>query len=75
MDAPNSAGSLPLLCAARHGHWEALQAVLDHGAALEAADRHGRTPLMCAAAEGHVTLVDMLLAKGKAVHWNVCVHS
>jgi ankyrin repeat protein len=53
--------------AALYGHVEALGALLDLGAHVNAADKTGRTALHCAALHGHSEVARLLLASGAEV--------
>lgn len=59
-------GTSPLHHAARYGHVETMQLLLDAGAAKDVRDRRakGWTPLLFAAFHGHVHCVALLLAAG-----------
>ena len=64
---PDENGATPLILAARGGHLEAAEALLDGGADIElAADYPAQvdTPLSAASQEGHLPMVDFLLARG-----------
>jgi ankyrin repeat protein len=52
------------MLAARNGHCEAAEVLLEAGAAVNLADNYGSTPLHFAAFNSHDTLVRMLLAAG-----------
>jgi ankyrin repeat protein len=59
----------PLILAAREGHGEVVQWLLDAGADVNARSEPGysggdQTPLRCAVARGHVTIVQQLLQAG-----------
>ena len=57
-----------LMTAARTGVAGVVNALLDHGAEVDARDgHHGQTALMWAAAEGHEAVVRTLLARGAAL--------
>ena len=66
--APNAAlpdGDTPLMTAARTGKIEAVQALLSHGAEVNAKEtERGQTALMWAAAEGNTAVVEALIAAG-----------
>ena len=52
-----------LLLAARRGHTQCVQLLLQHGAATDKANASGVTPLIAAALMGHVGAADALLAR------------
>ena len=54
----------PLVCAARRGHTDLVQALLAHGSRTERVDTHGRTALLWAAQGGYVDIVKALIAYG-----------
>src|ERR1035438_4638706 len=56
--------SASLLDAAAAGKTNAVKALLDKGADIEARDKKDRPPLMRAAQHGHADTVRLLLAKG-----------
>ncbi|KAJ5380404.1 ankyrin repeat-containing protein [Penicillium cataractarum] len=62
--ATNQHGQSPLWLAARRGHLEILEILLDHGADIEIRNPVGMTPLMIAAREGQCEVVKVLLARG-----------
>ena len=57
-------GDTPLIEAVRHGHIDAMRALLDASADVHATDDLGRTPLMFAAQFGREVMVKELLAAG-----------
>src|SRR5205085_4514458 len=68
---PNSAlhgGETALMTASRTGRVGAVQALLDAGAKVDAADRRGQTSLVWAAADGHAAVVEALIRAGADVH-------
>lgn len=65
-DLTNHDGLSLLGHCAYHGHREAAQVLLDHGARLEALSAGKSPPLAQAASEGHRELVQMLLDRGAA---------
>ena len=50
--------------AVRAGDGDALEALLDAGADIDARDEHGQTALMHAARDGHASIVRLLVARG-----------
>src|SRR5690606_4719877 len=66
--AADRAGEPPLMLAARAGTPAVAQALLEHGADVDAREPHyGQTPLMVAVREGHLEVVELLLAAGADV--------
>lgn len=62
VDARKHDGGTALFIAALQGSLEALVALVEAGADLEAADDERWTPLMCAAENGHIECVHILVA-------------
>ena len=60
-------GSTPLIDAAAAGHWEAVAALLEHGADVHATRNDGRTALWMAAQNGHREAARRLLEAGARV--------
>ena len=54
--------------AARKGHVDILQLLLNHGASVNAVDSFGYTPLHAAARQGHVDILQLLLNHGASVN-------
>ncbi|KAH9228613.1 hypothetical protein K456DRAFT_1729013 [Colletotrichum gloeosporioides 23] len=68
INATNSIGQTPLLLAAKDGHEQIVQLLLEQGADHKIADKRlGMTPLAAAAANGHSGTVALLLDKGADV--------
>lgn len=66
--SPDASGYLPQHIAAREGHVEALDILLQAGAAIDAPDKFANwTPLFHAANEGHLACVQALLRAGASV--------
>ncbi len=64
-----NAGETPLMHAARSGRVEAVRALAQAGADLDAQEGwNGQSALMWSAAEGHVPVVEILIAAGADVH-------
>jgi ankyrin repeat protein len=57
----NGRGWTALIVAARWGHRDVVEYLLDRGANIEARGRYGDTPLFAAAREGHREVVECLL--------------
>jgi ankyrin repeat protein len=61
-------GLTPLHEAARGGHVDILQLLLNHGASVNAVTNHGYTPFHHAARVGHVDILQLLLNHGASVN-------
>ena len=59
---------IPLTCAAKQGHLEAAQILIDSNADIEMTDDSHMTALMWAAENGHTDVVRLLLSKGADVN-------
>jgi len=57
-------GETPLMTASRTGKLDAVKALLDHGANINAKENHGQTALMWAIDENHNDVAELLLARG-----------
>ncbi|XP_061743597.1 protein TANC1 isoform X2 [Nerophis ophidion] len=68
LEVANRRGMFPLLSAAKHGHTQVVDLLLEHGAQVDqVCEKQGRTALMLASSEGHVDTVELLLSKGASV--------
>jgi ankyrin repeat protein len=66
--ARDNGGDTPLHVAAREGHREAVECIVDRGAYTEVRGQHdGFTPLMRAAFQGHSDVVKCLLDRGEDI--------
>ena len=54
----------PLIVAAKKGHQDVVQLLLDHGTEIDNADKSRWTPLSHAANSGHRVVVKLLLKRG-----------
>jgi 26S proteasome non-ATPase regulatory subunit 10 len=61
------ASATPLLRATLHGHTRVAEILLEHGAKIEARDKHGRTALFKACGRGYRSCARMLLEGGAHV--------
>jgi ankyrin repeat protein len=60
VNVSNDNGATALHQAARRGHLQIVQLLIDHGADLEAKDLRERTPAMLARAQGHANVANMI---------------
>ena len=67
VDARGIRHATPLHYAASRGHKEIVEALLDHGAAVDVQDDDSFTPLLAASKLGHSEVVEVLLTWGAAV--------
>jgi hypothetical protein len=67
-NAQTSIGNRPLLIAAKKGNPQMMQALIAHGAKVDAPDRNGLTPLMAAASMGLDQNVRVLISAGAKVN-------
>ena len=58
----------PLDIASREGHLSVVEYLINHGAAVNKADKYGYTPLHVASARGHLSIVEYLINHGAAVN-------
>ena len=61
INAPGTLGKTALILAARNGHVEIVQALVDAGADIDLQSKSGSTALMFAASKGHTDVVKALL--------------
>ena len=76
VNEPNAEGFTPLGLAAFFGHADAVRVLLEHGAAVDQADRSrfGNTALDAAVAANHADVVRALLAAGASVNVRDAAH-
>ena len=67
VDAPNSAGTSPLMLAAMGGHVDVVRTLLTHRASIDAIDTSEWTALSLAALRGHVEAIRVLIEAGAHV--------
>jgi len=69
VNARGERGVTPLIVAAREGHCEVAEMLLNSGADIEARDsEHTSTPLIWAVFFGHAPVAELLLQKGASVN-------
>lgn len=73
--ATNQHGQSPLWLAARRGHREVVDILLDHGADIEIRSPVGLTPLAIAAREGQCEVIKVLLDRGANLATHTRDHS
>ncbi|KAF3389098.1 Ankyrin repeat and KH domain-containing protein mask [Penicillium rolfsii] len=73
--ATNQHGQSPLWLAARRGHREVVEILLDHGADIEIRNSVGLTPLAIAAREGQCEVIKVLLDRGANLETQTKDHS
>ena len=64
LESRDSHGNVPLIWAARNGHYSAVELLLDQGADVAAENNDGVTALYWAANNGHAAIVERLLKGG-----------
>ncbi len=64
LDAKDSRGYSPLMLAAYHGHYEAVELLLGLSADIHARDKNGNSILMAATFKGNPGIVQLLLQHG-----------
>jgi ankyrin repeat protein len=64
VDLRNKQGETALILAARRGHDDYIEKLIDHGADINACDQDGCTALHYAAAYGHVDTISVLVDHG-----------
>ena len=64
IDSQDSHGTTALQLAAKHGHADVVQVLVESGAELDIRNNRGETALYWAARSGHKPIVELLLAKG-----------
>ena len=67
VDIEDIKGQTALICAARSGHVEVVEALIKGGANVNRPDNHGRRALIHATEFGHVEVVEALLKNGANV--------
>lgn len=64
LDKKDEKGYSPLMLAAYHGHYEAVELLLSLTADIHSRDNHGNSILMAATFRGHLPIVKLLLEHG-----------
>ena len=65
----SQAGRTPLHCAAEAGHGKCCEALLEAGAAADAADKDGSTAMQLAMGASKLSVATMLASRGCSVLW------